>query len=122
MPAKKTTSTKAKTETKTTFTAKDVEDNKVIAALSYIFILCFIPLFLKKNSAFTQFHAKQGLTITIGWFALWIFGIIPILGWMVAFFGNIALLIVSILGVTKTLNGESWKIPFIYEWSKQWNL
>ena len=29
---------------------KDVEENAVMAALSYIWILCFVPLFLKKKS------------------------------------------------------------------------
>jgi hypothetical protein len=37
---------------------KDVEENAVMAALSYIWILCFVPLFLKKKSKFAQFHAK----------------------------------------------------------------
>ncbi len=100
----------------------DVEDNKITASLSYIFILCLVPLLLKRNSEFCQFHAKQGLTITVAWFAFWIIGIIPVLGWLVAFVGTITLLIVSILGIIKTLNGEKWKIPYIYEWSKQWNL
>ena len=123
MPKAKSTKkpTTAKTAEKT-FDSKDMEDNRIIASLSYIFILCLVPLLLKKNSEFTQFHARQGLTITVAWFGFWVIGIVPILGWMIAFLGNILLLIVSILGVIKTLNGENWKIPFIYEWSKKWNL
>jgi len=127
MPAKKSN---AKTGAKTgasakataAFDASDIEDNKIIASLSYIFILCLVPLLLQKKSVYAQFHARQGLTITVAWFALWVFGIIPILGWIVAFFGNILLLVVSIAGVIKTLSGEAWEIPFIYEWSKKWNL
>ncbi|MFH1326446.1 MAG: DUF4870 domain-containing protein [Candidatus Falkowbacteria bacterium] len=122
MPTKKKTTKKTSSKPKNKFDADDVEKNKIIAALSYIFILCLVPLMLKKNSEFTQFHARQGLTITVAWFVLWVFGIIPILGWIVAFFGNIALLIISVLGVIKTLSGESWEIPFIHEWSKKWNL
>lgn len=100
----------------------DVEDNKVIAALSYIFILCLVPLFLKRNSVFAQFHAKQGLTITVAWFVFWVIGIIPVLGWLISFLGSMLLLVVSIIGIIKTLNGEKWQIPYIYEWSKRWNL
>jgi len=44
---------------------KDIEENKVAAALSYVWILCLVPLFLKKNSKFCQFHAKQGLLLFI---------------------------------------------------------
>jgi len=103
------------------FDNKDVEDNKIIAALSYIFILCLVPLLLKKNSEFTQFHARQGLTITVIWFLSWIVSVIPIFI-IFSFLINMILLVVSILGVIKTLNGESWKIPFVYEWSKKWNV
>jgi uncharacterized membrane protein len=127
MPTKKANAkagakTGAATKISGSFDARDVEDNKIIASLSYIFILCLVPLLLQKKSAYAQFHARQGLTITVAWFALWVFGIIPILGWIVAFFGNIILLVISIAGVIKTLNGEAWEIPFIYEWSKKWNL
>ena len=104
------------------FTKKDIEDNRTVASLSYIFILCLVPLLLKRDSAFAQFHAKQGLTITVAWFAFWVIGIIPLLGWLIGFFGSLALLIVSIVGIMKTLNGEAWKIPYVYEYSKKWNL
>jgi len=121
MPKAKSTK-KSTTKTATTKSDnQDVESNKVIASLSYIFILCLVPLLLKKNSEFTQFHARQGLTITAAWFLSWVIGIIPIFI-IFSFLINIVLLVVSILGVIKTLNGESWKIPYIYEWSKKWNL
>ena len=42
---------------------KDIEDNKIIAAIGYVSILFVLPLFLKKNSKFAQFHAKQGLLL-----------------------------------------------------------
>lgn len=104
------------------FSADDVEDNKIIASLSYIFILCLVPLMLKRKSDFAQFHARQGLTITVAWFVSWVIGIVPILGWLVSFAANLALLVISIMGVIKTLDGQTWKIPYIYEWSKRWNL
>ena len=97
---------------------KDIEDNKTVAALSYIWVLCLIPLLTKKRSKFAQFHAKQGLILFIaeivGVFVFWI----PLIGWAL----GIALLVVSIMGVLKTLNGEWWKIPYVYDWSKKFNL
>ncbi|MFA5317931.1 MAG: DUF4870 domain-containing protein [Patescibacteria group bacterium] len=119
IPADKSGASKKSTEKK--FDGKDAESNKVIASLSYIFILCLVPLLLKKDSEFTQFHARQGLTITVAWFVSWVVGIIPIFI-IFSFLINIILLVVSVLGVIKTLNGETWEIPFIYEWSKKWNL
>jgi len=104
------------------FSASDIEENKIIASLSYIFILCLVPLMSKRKSGFAQFHARQGLTITVAWFVFWVIGIVPILGWLISFLGNLMLLVISIMGVIKTLDGQTWKIPYIYEWSKKWNL
>ena len=97
---------------------KDIEKNKEVAALSYIWVLCLVPLLTKKRSKFAQFHAKQGLILFIaeivGVFIFWI----PVFGWAIA----IVLLVVSIMGVLKALNGEWWKIPYVYDLSKKFNL
>jgi len=96
----------------------DVEVNKNIAVLSYIWILCLVPLLGKRNSKFAQFHAKQGLIL----FALEI--IASLLIWF-PLFGQLfmlLLIVVSVMGIIKTLNGEWWEIPFIHEWSKKINL
>lgn len=92
---------------------KDVEDNKVLAALSYIFILCLIPLLVKKDSEFAQFHAKQGLILVICWFIIWVVLVIPVLGWLVNFFGTIILVILSLMGIVNALAGKKWEMPFL---------
>lgn len=43
----------------------DIYTNKAMALLSYIGILVLIPLFAAKDSAYTRFHASQGLTLFI---------------------------------------------------------
>lgn len=89
---------------------KDVEENKTTAALSYAWILCLIPLLTKKDSKFAQFHAKQGLILLIASLLTWF-----------PFFGQIlglAILVVSVIGIIKALNGEWWKIPYLYDISK----
>ena len=97
---------------------KDIEDNKVLAAISYLWILCLVPLFLKRDSKFAQFHAKQGLVLfvlellgsLVFWFPL--FGQVLMLG----------LFVVAIFGAYKAINGEWYKIPYIYDFSKKINL
>ena len=89
----------------------DVSKNKSSAALSYLWILCLIPLLSNKKSKFAQFHAKQGLIL----FGLSIFCGFP-------FFGQIlflVILVVSVIGFLKASNGEWWKVPYVYEWSKK---
>lgn len=102
-------------KTNKTSNGSDIEANKGMAALSYFWILCLVPLLLKKRSKFAQFHAKQGavlfgveiLAMFVSWF--------PIFGQLLM----LALLIISVLGIIKALNGEWWKIPYIYDWSKK---
>jgi uncharacterized membrane protein len=43
---------------------------------------------------------------------------IPYLGQMLM----LVIAIVAIIGIVKALNGEWWKIPYIYDWSKKINL
>ena len=74
---------------------KDIELNKVTAALSYVGILCFVPLFLKRNSKFAQFHAKQGLLLFLVKIVGWIIFAIPFIGWALA----IIVILLSFLSV-----------------------
>jgi len=93
---------------------KDIEDNKIIAALGYVSILCFVPLFLKRDSKFAQFHAKQGLLL----FIIEIFSFIPLIG-QIAFILAIA---AAIWGAKNALNGKYWQIPIIGQYTKKLNI
>ncbi len=104
--------------TKTRFGAKDIEENRYVAALSYLGILFLIPLLMKKESPFAQFHAKQGLVITIAWivgsFVFWF----PIIGWALA----VVLFVADVMALFRTLSGESWEIPYVKEVVKKLNI
>lgn len=92
----------------------DIEKNKTVAALSYIWILFLIPLLGKKHSKFSQFHAKQGLILFLLSFVAWF----PLIGWLI----GLAIIVISVMGVLKSLEGVWWKAPYIYELSKKINL
>jgi len=100
------------------FDPKDVEENKVIAALSYIGILVLVPLLARKDSKFAIEHAKQGLVLFIIEIVLWIIAFIPIIGWFLGVIVGIALFIVSLMGLVYALQGKFWKIPFVYDWAQ----
>ncbi len=100
---------------------KDVEDNKVLAAIGYLWILCFVPLFAKKDSAFAQFHGKQAFLLFVISIGLWIIGWFPVLGWILWLVGNVVLIILSVMGILKALAGESWEIPYIGQYAKKLN-
>ena len=102
-----------------TNTNNDIEENKVIAAIGYLGILCLIPLLAKKDSAFAQHHGKQGLVLLIVWMILWVFNVIPVLGQIVWALGSIGILILVLLGIINALNGNTWEMPVLGEYAKQ---
>ena len=85
-----------------------------MAVLSYLWILCLIPLLSSKNE-FVQFHAKQGFVLFIIEIALILVAWIPVIGWLL----SIIIAIVNLIAIIKVVNGESWKIPYIYNISKK---
>jgi len=100
------------------FDKKDIEDNKLIAALSYIGILFLVPLLVKKDSKFCAEHAKQGLVLFIAWivgsFVFWF----PIIGWLL----GLGLLMMNLMALVKALSGEFWEIPVIGPLRNKFNL
>lgn len=83
---------------------KDAKENRWWTVLSYLGVLVIIPLLVKKDSKFAQFHVKQGLVILVGWMLSWLpFG--PIIG-IIAF-------VFSIIGIINVLSGEMKKLPIV---------
>jgi len=95
------------------------DGDKVLAAISYLGILCLVPLFLKKSSPYVQYHAKQGLVLLIAEIIVSFVNIIPILGQVVWFFALILFTLISIVGLIKAWYGVYWKMPVISEYAKK---
>ena len=109
------------------FDSQDVEKNKVLAIVGYIFpILFFIPLITEaKNSVYAKFHSNQQLILLIFGFAggiglsiiMAILAFIPALGPLmgmvlmpVFWFACLAL---AIIGIINAANGAAKKLPVI---------
>ena len=109
--------------TKPVVDKKDVEENKGVAALGYVFILCFVPLLMAKDSKYAQFHAKQGLVLFIVEAVLMVVSniliFIPVLGWFVMMVAYLAVTIAAIVGILKALEGEMWEMPVLGEYAKK---
>lgn len=107
----------------------DVQDNKVMAVLSYIGILCLIPIFGAKDSKYAQYHASQGLTLCLfnlayaiivaiikgilfnilPWTMLGVYSVIS----MFLFLGNIAFVVFAIMGIVNAVQGQMKELPII---------
>ena len=96
-------------------TSKDIEENKTITFLSYLGILALIPLLVKQDSPFAQFHAKQGIVLFVCWFILsWIAGFIPLIGWfLLAPAVSIVGIVLAIMGLMNVAKGETKALPVI---------
>jgi uncharacterized membrane protein len=91
---------------------KEILEGKVIAVLSYLSILCILPLIFKRDNHFVLFHGKQGFVIFLGQVAAFVLHTIPIFQWVWQFsifiFG-----VISFLGILAVLKGQYLKIPVI---------
>jgi len=99
-----------------------IQDAKFFAAIGYLSILCFVPLALKKDNAFAQFHGKQALVLFILEIAASIIKVVPALGDLVFTVAFVVFGILSLIGITKVLMGERWEMPVIYEISSRISL
>ncbi|MCQ6562375.1 DUF4870 domain-containing protein [Paenibacillus mendelii] len=90
----------------------DVQTNKVMAILAYI--LFFLPLLAAKDSPFAMYHANQGLVLLLASVAVNIvLSIIPIIGWILLPFANLAVLVFVIIGMVNAANGRMKPLPLI---------
>ena len=95
--------------------AKKVEkdSDRLLAALSYVWVLFIIPFVLGHNKPFVYRHAKQGMALFIFELILAIVSWIPILGWIIGLIGWFAVVIVAIVGIAHALSGKDYEIPVI---------
>lgn len=92
---------------------QEVLDGKAYAILAYLWILCLVPLILKKENKFAMFHAKQGLVLFLGELVIGFIGVIPVLGWAILFFGTALFGVLSLIGIVQVLMGKYWKMPVV---------
>ncbi|HCF61495.1 MAG TPA: hypothetical protein DFS52_26300 [Myxococcales bacterium] len=96
------------------------DQDKIMLVLAYLGILALIPLLTVKDSAYVQWHAKQGLALALVWLgwaiAASMLGFIPIVGWLVWFvgcLGHLGLLVLTIMGIVKAFEPNRWRIPVV---------
>ena len=87
---------------------------RIVAALSYLGILCFVPLVIGRGNHFIHFHSRQGLVI-------WLWGVVTLflfplpLGRLLFMFSSFFILILSAIGIVSVLLGQTWRLPLVYE-------
>lgn len=88
--------------------------SKVLAAFSYLGVLCFVPLIINGEDEFVYFHAKQGLVIWM-WGVLAAFAlVVPGIGKVFFSFSMLAVLVLSIVGLVSVMLDKAWRLPIVY--------
>ncbi len=65
---------------------------------------------------------KQSLTLLVFSVVLSMIGIIPILGWLIAFFGGILCIVLFIIGIINALGGKEKELPIIGKYADIFSL
>ena len=84
---------------------KDIEKNKDIAALSYLWVFSLIILLARRDSDFIHMHAKQGTLLFVMSILLWPIEILR--------YAEFLVLALVILGFIEAVSGHEYRIPVI---------
>lgn len=93
-------------------------DSHLMAAVSYVWLLAIVMLFVKREDKFVQFHAKQGIVLLLISIVASVLLWVPILGfiaWALSIAG-------MIIGFVNAWQGKEYQIPVIYGLSQKINL
>jgi uncharacterized membrane protein len=103
-------------------------DRTIMLVLSYLGILCLIPLLAKKDDPEVQWHAKNGtalFAVEVIFFILRIMLIfihIPIIGcgvYIITCVIWLGFLVISILAIMKAVKGERFRIPLVTDFAEK---
>ncbi|MEO5345504.1 MAG: hypothetical protein H7834_03880 [Magnetococcus sp. YQC-9] len=87
--------------------------NRLMAALSYLGVLCLVPLLVESRDSFVVFHARQGLVLWV-WTVLSYFAMhLPGLGPYLFSTSTVLVLFLSMFGLFSVVMNQRWRIPVI---------
>lgn len=99
------------------FDSADIEANKVVCGISYLWILFFLPLVACKESRVGKFHANQALLLLLYSVASGILGVvlafIPIIGAILSGVIGLAGTVAFFYCIINTFMGKCKEVPLI---------
>lgn len=117
---KRVTQTQDSDDRTAEFDEEDIKSNTVMAVFAYLGALCLVPLIARRESAYTMFHANQGLVLFIISCATGVLmralADIPFVGTVLSLVlsaVDIALLVFMIAGIVNAVKGRAKELPII---------
>lgn len=99
------------------------DTGKLLAGFGYLIgIVALIAILVEPYSKehFVRHHAVQALGLWVAGIVLGVLANIPILGWIVALVGGVALAVFTIIGTIKAFTGQYYEVPVVYNIVKQY--
>ncbi len=87
---------------------------KVLAMMSYLGVLCIVPLLMNRDDHYVNFHARQGLILWIWSVVAFFMMHVPAIGKWFSSMSLIMVFIFSVIGLISVMLRKAWKLPFIY--------
>ena len=106
-------------------------DRTLMVVLSYIWILFLIPLLTKKDDPEVQWHAKNGMGITIGEFICWV------IYWMISWFAptgigcavwglscviGLGFFVLRVICIVQGVGGKRFNVPVLTDLGQKINI
>ena len=127
-----------KTQTKKS-SSQEVGNAKLVAILSYIFLIGVIWYFVDENvkgKKLPKIHVQSALTLAIASIILWIIGtvvaaiaVVPIIGWIIAILAGIPILLanlgilgLAIFGFVYAIQEKKKYPPLVGRFAKKFNI
>ncbi|UZH56167.1 hypothetical protein JRG66_04695 [Salinimicrobium tongyeongense] len=104
-------------------TKKDKTEDITIAVIAYLTIIGLVVAFVmnnEKKDAFAAWHIRQSMGLTVLGIAVFAIGMVPILGWLISFFGSLFLLYLWIMGLINAINGKVKPVPVLGSKFEEW--
>lgn len=103
-------------------TTKVEEKNTLMAVLAYLGPLVLVPLLTTKDDSFVKYHVKQGLVLLVIWAVVWFVGMSVYMFWPFVSLINLALTILSIVGIVNVVRGEEKELPLVGQFASKINI
>ncbi len=87
---------------------------RTMALICYLGPYLFFPMFVFKDKPWIRHHVNNGLVLLIFSAGSAVIAIIPILGWIVGPVVAIFCMVLSIMGIIRTIKGQMFNMPWFF--------
>jgi uncharacterized membrane protein len=94
-----------------------INEQTIMASLSYLSILVLIPLLTKKDDPFVKYHIKQGLVLLAPELIIYVVSGVFLFMWPIWSILNLGFLCLTIVGIIHALRKEEKPLPLIGQFS-----